>query len=104
MSSLSPTTPPINPTPLSCIPARSLPLSPIKHPLEVEVHLQDTPIKHPQETRPGVLIPLLVEDLEGDVLVGGAGSEADDDKLVVLAVCTGFQVISVINKGRKGGK
>ena len=59
-------------------------LAPVAPALEVEVELEDAALEDAAEAALGLGLPLLVDDLEGEVLVGRARLEADDDELVAL--------------------
>uniref|UniRef100_A0A672UIP1 Uncharacterized protein n=1 Tax=Strigops habroptila TaxID=2489341 RepID=A0A672UIP1_STRHB len=70
---------------------RSSPSSAVAVPLEVEPELEDPVGKLAAEAMPVGILPLAVDNLEGDVLVGRPGVEAQDGK--VLVVLTGLQEV-----------
>ncbi len=55
--------------------------SPVARTLEVEVQMQDAALVRALEAAPVRRLPLLVDDPEGDVLVGGPGREDQDARL-----------------------
>ena len=59
-------------------------LSPVSDLDEVEVEMQNTAIKNTLKPMPVAQIPLLVDNLEGDVLVRGPGREFDGAEIMVL--------------------
>mmetsp|Transcript_25083 Transcript_25083/g.72409 ORF Transcript_25083/g.72409 Transcript_25083/m.72409 type:complete len:384 (+) Transcript_25083:452-1603(+) len=87
------------PLPLVCPPVRLSVcecLSSVSVSLEVEVQLEDAPVEHAPKALLVLQLPLPVQNLEGHVLVGRPGVEADDARLGRVG---GLQGV----RGRLGG-
>ena len=69
---------------------------PVAVALEVEVEVQDAALKGALEALLVRVLPLLVQDLEGDVLVGWARLE-DQQACATVLVCIGILDVSMLN-------
>ena len=58
--------------------------SPVSEPLEVEPQLEYVVVELALETSLVAKLPLSVDDLEGDVLVGRPGADPEDAKVAVV--------------------
>lgn len=80
---------------ISAFSCGSKPLSPVAIPFEVEPQLEDSVGELAAETMAMGVLPLAVDNLKGDVLVGRPGVEAQDPEVLVV----GARLQKILRRG-----